>query len=148
MKVILLQDVLKVGKRFEVREVAAGYARNFLLKNNLAREATEEALSWLEAQKEILESRAEEGLKKSQEVASQLDDLEVVVPVKVGDNGQLFESVTAQKISDQLREMGFAVKKNQIELNDPIREIGEYPVKLKFEHNLEAEIRVIVQAEA
>ncbi|MDP3901274.1 MAG: 50S ribosomal protein L9 [bacterium] len=148
MKVILLQDVLKVGKRFEVKEVATGYARNFLLKNNLAREATEEALSWLEAQKEILESRAEEGLKKSQEVASQLDDLEVVVPVKVGDNGQLFESVTAQKISDQLREMGFAVKKNQIELKDPIREIGEYPVKLKFEHNLEAEIRVIVQAEA
>lgn len=145
MKVILLQDVPKLGRKLEVKEVAAGYARNFLFKNNLAREATKEALSWLEAQKEILEMRAEEGLKKIQEIASQLDDLEVVIGVKVGDNGQLFESITAQKVSDQLKDLGFPVKKNQVELEEPIRETGEYEVKLKLEHNLEATIRVIVQ---
>lgn len=147
MKVILLQDVPKVGRKLEVKEVASGYARNFLLKNNLAREATEESLTWLEAQKAVFENRAEEALKKTQEVASQLDDLEVVMPVKVGDASQLFESIGEQKIADQLKELGFQVKKSQIELEDPIRELGEYEVKIKLEHNLEAVIRLIVQAE-
>jgi large subunit ribosomal protein L9 len=65
----------------------------------------------------------------------------------VGDEGQLFESVTAQKISERLKEMGFDIKKSQLELESPIKEVGEFPVKVKFEHNLEAEIRVIIAEE-
>jgi large subunit ribosomal protein L9 len=144
MKVILLKDVEKIGKKFEVKEVKDGYARNFLIPQGLAKPATREALLWLETQKEIEEKEAEEDLKKAQEIASAIDDQEVIIPVKVGDQDQLFELITAQKISEKLKETGFDVKKNQIVLAEPIKELGEFPVKVKFEHNLEAEIRVIV----
>ena len=147
MRVILLQDVEKVGKKYEVKEVADGYARNFLIPKGLAKPATEGNLKWLEAQKEALRKRAEEELKKVQEQASNLDGLEVVIPVKIGDEGQLFESINTQKISEKLKELGFEIKKSQIALEEPIKELGEFPVKIHFEHNLEAEIRVIVSEE-
>src|SRR3989344_875961 len=88
MKVILLQDVEKVGKKFDVKEVADGYARNFLLARNLAKQATPEALEWLEMQKELLSQKSEEELKRAQELASGLDDLEVPLQVKVGEEGR------------------------------------------------------------
>ena len=144
MKVILLQDIDKLGKKYEVKEVKDGYARNFLISKGLAKEATEKALEWLEIQKEIQEKKAETDLKKIQENASKLDNFEIIFPVKIGDNEQLFESITVHKISEKLKEAGFEVKKTWIELKEPIKEIGEFPVKIKFEHNLEVEIRVIV----
>jgi len=147
MRVILLQDIEKFGKRFEVKEVKDGYARNFLIPKGLAKEATKEALIWLETQKEISEKKAEEDLKKSQEIASAIDDQEVIISVKLGDEGQLFEAISAQKIAEKLKEAGFDIKKGQIELAAPIKELGEFPVKIKFEHNLEAEIRVIINKE-
>jgi large subunit ribosomal protein L9 len=147
MRVILLKDVEKLGKKFEVKEVKNGYARNFLIPQGLAKPATEEALKWLETQKEIEEKKAEEDLKKIQEIASAIDDQELIIPVKLGEKDQLFESITAQKISEKLKELGFDVKKSQIELSEPIKELGEHPVKIKFEHNLEAEIRVIITKE-
>jgi len=147
MKVILLKDVDKIGKKFEVKEVKSGYARNFLIPQGLAQPATKEAIIWLETQKEIEEKKAEDALKKFQEVASSIDDQEVIIQVKIGEEGQLFESINAQKIADKLKEAGFDIKKTQIELAEPIKDLGEYPVKIKFEHNLEAEIRVILQKE-
>lgn len=147
MRIILLQDVEGVGKKNEIKEVSDGHARNFLIAKGLAKAATSEALKWLETQKEITEKRAEEDLKKSQEVASSLDDQEVIIPVKVGEDEQLFESINVQKIIDKLKEAGFEIKKNQIELAEPIKELGEFPVKIKLEHNLEAEIRVIITKE-
>lgn len=142
MRVIFLKDVEKVGKKFEVKEVKDGYARNFLLPRGLVKPATKEALEWLEVQKEIQEKKAEGDLKKAQELASTLDGLEMVIPMKTGESDQLFESVTAQKISEKLKEMGFDVKKSQISLLEPFKEVGEFPVKIKLEHNLEVEIRI------
>ena len=144
MKVILLKDVDKIGKKFEVKEVKDGYARNFLIPQQLAKPATKEALIWLETRKEIEEKVAEDDLKKSQSVASSIDDREVIIEVKVGEQDQLFEAIGVQKIADKLKELGFEVKKTQIELPEPIKDLGEFPVKIKFEHNLEAEIKVIV----
>jgi large subunit ribosomal protein L9 len=148
MRVILLQDIEKLGKKHEVKEVKDGYARNFLLPKGLAKPATKEALVWLETQKEIETKKSEEDLKKVQEVASAIDDQEVIIPVKVGEEGQLFESITSQKVSEKLKELGFDVKKIKIDLPEPIKELGEFPVKIKFEHNLEAEIKVIITKEA
>jgi len=68
--------------------------------------------------------------------------------MKVGDEGQLFESVNTQKIAERLKEMGFDVAKSQIKLEQPIKELGEFPVKVAFEHNLEATISVIVVEKA
>jgi len=144
MKVILLQDVPKLGKKFEVKEVADGHAQNQLIPKGLVKLATKEALEWVEMQKELAGKVEEESLAKSQAMASQLDDMEVQLAVKVGDEGQLYEAVNAQKIADRLKEMGYSVKKSQIKLEDPLKELGEFPVKLSFEHNLEAEIRVII----
>jgi large subunit ribosomal protein L9 len=144
MRVILLQDIENLGKKYEIKEVADGYARNFLLPKKLAIIADEKALKWLETKKEIETKKAEEELKKIQELASAVDDREIVIAVKVGEEGQLFESITNQKISEKLKEMGFEIKKGQIDLREPIKELGEFPVKIKFAHNLEAEIRVIV----
>jgi len=147
MQVILLKDIDKVGKKFEVKEVKDGYARNFLIPQGLAKPATKEALLWLETQKGIVEKKAEDELKKIQQVASAIDDQEVMIQVKVGDDDQLFESITPQKITEKLKEAGFEIKKSQIQLSEPIKEVGEFPVKIKFEHNLEAEIKVIVTKE-
>ena len=149
MRIILLKDVDKVGKKYETKEVKNGYARNFLIPNGLAKPATKEAVVWLETQKEIEEKKSEKELKKTQEVASTFDGQEIIISVKIGkERDQLFESITAQKISEKLKELGLEIKKNQIELPEPIKELGEYPVKIKFEHNLEAEIKVIVVTEA
>lgn len=147
MRVILLKDVEKIGKKFEVKEVKDGYARNFLIPQGLAKQATEEVLKWLEVQKEIEEKKAEGDLKKIQELASAVATQEIIIPVKIGDQDQLFESINSQKISEKLKEAGFDIKKSQIELSDPIKELGEFPIKIKFEHNLEAEITVIVTKE-
>lgn len=147
MKVVLLKDVDNVGKKYDIKEVKTGYARNFLILKGLAKPATKEAALWAEIQKEIQAKKSEDDLKKIQEKASTIDGQEVVVSVKVGDVDQLFESVSAQKIAEKLKELGFSVKKNQIIAEKPIKNLGEYPVKIKFDHNLEAEISVIVVAQ-
>ncbi|MBI2643970.1 MAG: 50S ribosomal protein L9 [Candidatus Wildermuthbacteria bacterium] len=147
MRVVLLSDIENIGKQFEIKEVADGYARNFLIPQGLVRPATKQTLQWLSMQKEIAEKKAEDALKQTQELASKLDDLEVSIPMKVGEEGQLFEAITAAKIADRLKEMGYDVKKNQVKIENPIKELGEFPVKIAFDHNLEAEISVIVTEE-
>jgi large subunit ribosomal protein L9 len=147
MKVILLQDIEGLGKKYEIKEVRDGHARNLLLPEKMARAATKEALKWLSDQKGVIEKEVEEDLKKEQAIASNLDGLEVSIAVKVGDEGQLFESINAQKIIEKLKEMGFEIKKSQVKLDNPIKELGDFPVSISLSHNLEAEIKVIVLAE-
>jgi large subunit ribosomal protein L9 len=144
MKVILLEDIEKLGKKFDIKEVANGHALNFLIPKGMAKKVTKETLKWLNVQKEILAKKSEEELKKTQEFASSIDGQEIIIPVKIGEEGQLFESITSQKIAEKIKEMGFEVKKTQIDLVDPIKELGEFPIKIKFDHNLEAEIKVII----
>ncbi len=144
MRVILLKNVDKIGKQFEIKDVADGYANNFLLPKGLAKQATKNAMVWAKTQREISAKKTEEELKVIQQHASSLDGQEVVIQVKVGDKDQLFESINDQKIWDKLKEAGFDVEKKQIDLEEPIKKLGEYPVKIKFSHNLEAEIKVIV----
>ena len=147
MKVILLKEVEKVGKMFEIKTVKNGYARNFLIPNGLAKPATREAIKWVEMQREILEKKAEEELKKVQETVSKIDGLEVLIFVKIGKENQLFEKITAQKIAEKIKELGYKVDKKQIVLEKPIDMIGEYPVKIKFADNLEADIKIIITEE-
>ena len=148
MKVILLKDVENVGKQFEIKEVADGHARNLLSPQGVVKPATKEAIAWVEVQREILAKKSEEELKGVQELASRLDDFELQLAMKVGDEGQLFEQINAQKISDKLKELGFEVKKSQVKLEAPIKELGEFEVKLTFDHNLEAEIKLNVSEDA
>jgi len=147
MQVILLENIEKLGKKFDIKEVADGYALNFLIPKGMVKKATKETLKWLKFQKENLEKKSEDELKKTQDFASSIDGQEIMLQVKIGEEGQLFESITSQKIAEKLKELGFEVKKTQIDLVEPIKEPGEFPVKIKFEHNLEAEIKLIITEE-
>ncbi|MFH1780980.1 MAG: 50S ribosomal protein L9 [Candidatus Nealsonbacteria bacterium] len=147
MKVILIQDIEKLGKKYDIKNVPDGYARNFLLPKNLVKPATEENMKWLEVQNEVLRQKSEEELKKVQNTASTLDGLEIILSMKIGEKDQLFEAITAQKIVEKLKEQGYEVKKTQIVLKEPIKEVGEFPVKIQLNHNLEAEIKLIIVEE-
>jgi len=147
MIIIFLKDVEDIGKKYEVKEVKDGYARNFLIPQGLAEPATKEALRKLEIRKEREEKEAEDGLKKIQSLTSSIDGQDITIAVKIGKEDQLFESITSQKILESLKKLGFDIKKRQIEFAEPIKTLGEFPVKIKFEHNLEAEITVIIVEE-
>ncbi|MGB3988273.1 MAG: 50S ribosomal protein L9 [Minisyncoccales bacterium] len=144
MKVILLKDVEKLGKRLEVKNVESGYARNYLIPNDLARPATKETLKWLEIQREIAKEKQGEELKKLQSLIAKIEGQEIYFSVKVGEKGQLFESITAQKIKDALEDGGFELSKDQIQLKEPIKELGEFTIKINFDHSLESFVKVII----
>jgi len=149
MKVIMLKDVEAIGQKNEVKEVADGYARNFLIPNGLAKQATEAAIKQAEAEKEALAKKAEEDLKNIEEKASQLDGQEIEIPAKVGESGTLFAAVTGARIAKALKDRGFDVKRTQVKLTEPIKEIGEYDdILVELPHGLEAKIKVIVVEEA
>ena len=147
MKVILLEDVPNLGKKYDVKDVKNGHAMNLLIPQKLAKPATKENMKRLEEQKKQVEVQATEDLKKTQNIVSSIEGTELNISVKVGDDGQLFESINSQKISEKLKEAGFEVKKSQINLDQPVKELGEFPIKINLDHNLEAEITLIVSPE-
>jgi len=147
MKVILIQDVEKLGKKYDVKEVADGHARNFLIPKGLAKPATEAALKVLETEKATAEFAAELDLKKTEEMVASLDGQEIEIQTKIGDDGKLYGAITPAKISKVLETKGFNVKKKQIKLAEPIKEIGEHEVTLELDHGLEAKIKIIVTEE-
>ncbi len=147
MKIILLEDVENTGKKDEIKEVADGYARNFLFPKKLAVLATKPELAKLEERKKIEEQKAEEELVRFQEIASKLDGFELEIPAKIGEEGKLFGSITSDKISEKLKENGFKIEKEWVKLEDSIKEIREYEVNIELPHNLEVKIKVIITEE-
>jgi len=144
MKVILLENIKNLGKQYEIKEVSEGYARNLLIPKGLVKIATEKDLKWAETQRKMKGEKAEEELKKTQELAAKIDGRGIMMNAKLNDEGKLFGSINATKIAQALKEKGYDVKKNQIALEEPIKEMGEWPVKLIFPHGLEAEITIII----
>jgi len=144
MKIILLQDIKKLGKKYENKEVKVGFARNYLIPQKLAKFADEKTLAWAKEQQVKETKRAEQELKKIGDLVPLFDGLEVEFKVKTGESAQLFEKITEQKIAKRLKEMKYDIGAAKIELEKPLAEIGEFPVKIKFAHNLEAEIKVII----
>jgi len=144
MKVILLRDIKKLGKKFEVKEVSPGYARNLLIPNGYAILADKQSLKRLEIQKNIEMKKTEERQKENEKMIKELEGKEIKIDTKIGEKGQLFETINEQKIADKLKEMGFVVEKSNIEINEPIKCQGEYLVKLKLDNNLEGKIKIII----
>jgi|TARA_Y100000031_G_scaffold156411_1_gene210855 large subunit ribosomal protein L9 len=147
MKVILLEDVEKLGKKGEIKDVADGYARNFLIPNKLAILANKAEIAKLEEQQKIESQRVEEELARFQAIATQIDGLELEIPVKIGEQGKLFGTITPISIAEKLKENGFEITKERIKLGEPIKAIGEYEVVISLPHNLEAKIKIIVVEE-
>lgn len=146
MKIILLKDVQKLGRRNEAKDVADGYARNFLFPRKLAIAATESALKRLELEREQQKELAEKELEIAQATVKKLDGAEIEIQAKVDKNKNLYAGIGAQQIIDALRDKKFDVKNAQAKLEDQIKELGEREIVIEFPHGLEAKIRVnIVQ---
>ena len=147
MKVILLQEVKKLGDRGDVKEVSNGYARNFLIPKGLAMEATPKALKDLETQKKTLERKEQDEKEKMEALAEKLKGVKVTLNARVGEGGKLFGSVTSKDIAQKLQEQGYNVDRRKIDLGEPIRGLGSYTVTLKLHPEISAEIEVIVEEE-
>lgn len=147
MKVILLQEIPKLGHKNEVKNVADGYARNFLFPRKLAKPATEAALKILEEQKAREERERSIEYQKYKALAEKLKSLTLTFKVKIGEKGRAFGSVTAVKIRDALKKQGIEAEKEWIELDEPFKTAGEYAVKIKLPQGLKGEIKIVVEAE-
>ena len=147
MKVILLQDVKKIGMKGEIKEVADGYARNFLLPQNLAILATPQAIENFIKQAEAARQAAEIDLKATQDLASRLDGQEVRLKAKSSKDGKLFGGISAMQIVAALQKQGFKLLKEQIIISEPIKSAGEHKITAQLTHGLEAEVNIIVEAD-
>ncbi|AUT04773.1 50S ribosomal protein L9 [Streptococcus parauberis] len=147
MRVIFLQDVKGKGKKGEVKEVPTGYAQNFLLKKNLAKEATTQTIGELKGKQKAEEKAQAEILADAKATKKVLDEKKtrVLFTEKVGPDGRTFGSITAKKISEELKkQFGITVDKRHIVLDHPIRAIGliEVPVKLHKEVTAEIKLKI------
>lgn len=148
MKVIFLADVKGKGKKGEIKEVPTGYAQNFLLKKNLAKEATSQAISAEKGKQKAANKQAAELLAEAQATKDLLDkgSTRVQFTEKVGPDGRTFGSITAKKISEALAEQ-FQIKidKRHISLDHPIRAIGLIEVPVKLHKDIDAQIKLQIK---
>ena len=147
MKVILLQDISKLGKKNDVRDVSDGYARNFLFAKNLAKPATPEAVKTLEIQKRREAQKKSEEFQKYKASVDKLKSLALNFKVKIGEKGRAFGSLTAAKIQEALGKQGIKVERDWIELKESIKTAGEHGVEVKFPNNLVGKVKIVVEAE-
>jgi large subunit ribosomal protein L9 len=146
MKVILLTDVKTVGKEGAIIDVSDGHARNFLFPQNLAIAATVEALRKIKEREEAKKKAAGKELSVSGDLAQQLDGYELIMEQKVNDQGTFYGAVTDQQIVSALKHEGFKqIDKSMIKLDHPIKEPGEFVVKVLLPHGFEAEVKIIVE---
>lgn len=143
MQVILIQNIVGLGKIDDIKEVSEGYARNFLFVKNLAMPATKQALADLKTHQNKKVKDHEVELRAEQSLADKLDGLELFLKEKIGSGGTLYAAVGPQKVAEELAKLGFKINKDQIIMN-PVKEAGEYKAKIKFKHGLEASLIVIV----
>ena len=148
MKVILTQDVKGTGKAGEVKDVADGYARNFLIPRKLAVAATAGALKGVEQRQQAETKRAAAEETGARRLAERLTAEPVVVRAKVGDQGRLYGSITSADVAEELsRRLGEPVDKRRIELTEPIRQLGTFQVPIRLHRAVTATLTVDVQAE-
>ncbi|OLO42157.1 50S ribosomal protein L9 [Alkalihalophilus pseudofirmus] len=144
MKVIFLEDVKGKGKKGEVKNVAEGYARNFLFPQNLAVEASKGNVRNLEAQKKSEEKKTEEELLEAKKYKEELESITVEIKAKSGEGGRLFGAISTKQITEELAKMKKKVDKRKIMLNDPIRSLGFTNVPIKIHPEVIATVKVHV----
>ncbi|WP_188455426.1 50S ribosomal protein L9 [Virgibacillus oceani] len=145
MKVIFLKDVKGKGKKGEVKNVSDGYARNYLLKNNLAEEATSGNMKALNAKKKKEEKLEQAEKDEAINLKDALADLTVELKAKSGDAGRLFGSITSKQIAEALEKAhGYKIDKRKIELDQPIRALGYTTVPVKLHPEVSGSVKVHV----
>jgi large subunit ribosomal protein L9 len=147
MKVILKQNVESLGKAGDLVKVADGYARNFLIPQGLAAEANSKNLKAFEHEKHRILQQAEKIHKLAEETATKLSSVTCTIARRVGEQEKLFGSVGARDIEEALAGQGIEIDRKSILLDEPIKSLGEYPIKIKLSAGLTGEIKVVVTAE-
>jgi len=147
MQLILREDIEKLGSRGQVVKVAAGYARNYLLPKKLAVVATE-------SNKKIVDQERDAHLRREAKLSSEAADLAkllsaitVTIKQKAGEEGYLFGSVNSKDIAEALELQNFTIDRRKIQLDDPIKQVGEYKIPVKLHKDVMAEVTVNVAAE-
>ena len=148
MKVILTQEVKRLGKAGAIKEVADGYARNYLIPRGLAMPASEGAVKQAEIQRKAAARREKQLLTQTEELAGVLNSLQLTFKARAGENDRLYGSITAGDIAEAITEkIHTEMDKRKIVLEDPIRELGEHQVTVKLMGNVSAAVTVIVERE-
>ena len=147
VEVILRDDVPSLGKIGQVVRVKPGYARNFLFPRGLAVEANRKNLHVLEHQKRVIGAKAERERKGAESIAQKLNGLKLTVQARAGEEGRLFGSVTNLDLERLLADKGFHVDRRRIELVEPIKQLGTYPVVVQVGRDVRATVELTVVAE-
>ena len=147
MKVILQQDVKKLGKKGDIVEVSEGYGRNFLLPRNAAVPATSQNLNVANAQAGSKARKEAMAADEAKLMAKQLEKVEVKIPVRIGDGGKLFGSVTGKDVSDALKKQHIDIDKRKITIQGEVMGTGVYEAVIKVHPSVTSKIKVSVVAE-
>jgi large subunit ribosomal protein L9 len=147
MEIILREDVEKVGARGAVVKVADGYARNYLLPKRLAVRATDSNKKIVEQEREAYVRREAKDVSESEDLAKLLTGVTLTFRHKVGENNHLFGSVTAKDIADALEAQKFHVERRKVQLEEPIRTVGEHEVAVRLHRDVTTHIKVVVEPE-
>ncbi len=148
MKVILKEDIRSLGKKGDIVDVSDGYARNFLLKKGKGVEADAKNLNDLKLQKAKEDKEAQENYEAAQALAEKLDAGEITIPIKTGEGGRAFGSVSSKEIAAAVKEqLGLDVDKKKIQLKETIKELGTWKVPLKLHPKVTAQLNVHVVEE-
>ena len=148
MKVILKQNVDSLGKAGDLVKVADGYARNFLIPKGLAAEANSKNLKTFEHEKQRIMQQAEKIQKLAEEMAAKLSAVTCTIARRVGEQEKLFGSVGSKDIEEALIAQGIEIEKKSVLLEEPIKSLGEYQVKVRLSAGMTGEIKVVVTAES
>ena len=147
MKVLLLKDVYNVGRAGDIKKVADGYARNFLIPQKMAVLATAGAMTHVERIKASAEKQRQILNEEMAGLAEKIQGLELLFKAKVGESGKLFGSITQQMVADAISEkIGAEVDRHRVE-SQPLREVGEHMVKIRLTFDLIPEVKVIIENE-
>jgi large subunit ribosomal protein L9 len=147
VRVILLNDQRHLGKRGQVVDVKPGYARNFLLPQGLALEATNPNIKYFEQQRSKIDARHAQEKAAAEAIAAQLASLHVTIAKRVGETQTLYGSVTAGDVADALEKKGVAVDRRRLDLEGGIKTLGDHPVRIELHPEVVAEVTVTVVAE-
>ena len=147
MLVILLENINKIGKKNELKNVSPGYAKNFLFPKKLAIVATPELIKKAEEMKEIEKAALAKKEESTKKQAKDIEGKRFIIKTNAGDEGQLFEGISAKKIAEKVSENGFEIEEKQIIIEEPIKKIGEFKIKVVFDKGLESFINVVIDKE-
>jgi len=146
VKLILREDVQRLGHAGDLVSVKPGYARNFLIPRGKASVATDSNVKELEHHRRVISEKSAKELTDVEALRHKLQSVSLAFEMQAGEEGKLFGSVTSQHIAEQLAEKGFAVDRRKVALAEPIKEIGEHTVEVKLHREIAARVKVVVTA--